>query len=53
MDESTSPALKRLRNKPVAPTIDFSVYTQDDGTVVNTRDRIIKGTIAIHNEQIT
>ncbi|KAI8365540.1 serine/threonine-protein phosphatase 2B catalytic subunit A1 [Blakeslea trispora] len=42
MEESTSPALMRLRNKPEAPRIDFSVYTQDDGTVVSTKDRVIK-----------
>lgn len=45
MEESlNSPALMRLRNKPKAPRIDFSVYTQEDGTIVNTKDRIIKGT---------
>ncbi|KAG1057510.1 hypothetical protein G6F43_000655 [Rhizopus delemar] len=37
-----SPALMRLRNKPEAPQIDFSVFTQEDGTVVSTRDRVIK-----------
>jgi hypothetical protein len=38
-----SPALMRLRNKPEAPQIDFTVFTQEDGTVVSTRDRVIKG----------
>ncbi|KAG1185535.1 hypothetical protein G6F36_006870 [Rhizopus arrhizus] len=37
-----SPALMRLRNKPEAPQIDFTVFTQEDGTVVSTRDRVIK-----------
>lgn len=43
MDEIVSPALMRLRNKPEAPRIDFTVYTQEDGTTVSTRDRVIKG----------
>lgn len=38
-----SPALMRLRNKPETPRIDFTVYTQEDGTTVSTRDRVIKG----------
>ncbi|KAG2231630.1 hypothetical protein INT48_006386 [Thamnidium elegans] len=37
-----SPALMRLRNKPEIPVIDFTMYKQEDGTVVNTRDRVIK-----------
>ena len=41
--ENISPALMRLREKPEVPRIDFSVYTQDDGTVVSTKDRVIKG----------
>lgn len=43
MDEIVSPALMRLRNKPETPRIDFTVYTQEDGTTVSTRDRVIKG----------
>jgi hypothetical protein len=43
MEEIESPALMRLRNKPEAPRIDFTVYTQEDGTIVSTRDRVIKG----------
>lgn len=43
MDEIISPALMRLRNKPETPRIDFTVYTQEDGTTVSTRDRVIKG----------
>ncbi|CEP15459.1 hypothetical protein [Parasitella parasitica] len=42
MDEIVSPALMRLRNKPETPRIDFTVYTQEDGTTVSTRDRVIK-----------
>lgn len=38
-----SPALMRLRNKPEIPVIDFTMYKQEDGTVVSTRDRVIKG----------
>lgn len=38
-----SPAIRRLQNKPEIPTIDFSVYKMDDGTVVSTKDRVIKG----------
>ncbi|GAA5796643.1 serine/threonine-protein phosphatase 2B catalytic subunit A1 [Helicostylum pulchrum] len=37
-----SPALMRLRNKPEIPVIDFTMYKQEDGTVVSTRDRVIK-----------
>lgn len=37
-----SPAIRRLQNKPEIPTIDFSVYKMDDGTVVSTKDRVIK-----------
>ncbi|KAL9541640.1 3',5'-cyclic-nucleotide phosphodiesterase (PDEase) (3':5'-CNP) [Mucor atramentarius] len=40
MDEIISPALMRLRNKPEAPRIDFTVYTQEDGTTVSTRDHV-------------
>jgi serine/threonine-protein phosphatase 2B catalytic subunit len=43
MEEIESPALMRLRNKPEAPRIDFTVYTQEDGSIVSTRDRVIKG----------
>ncbi|KAG1179896.1 hypothetical protein G6F70_000937 [Rhizopus microsporus] len=39
---NVSPALMRLRNKPKAPHIDFTVFTQEDGTVVSTKDRVIK-----------
>ncbi|OZJ05413.1 Serine/threonine-protein phosphatase 2B catalytic subunit [Bifiguratus adelaidae] len=35
-------ALEKLHNKPPIPTIDFSVHTLDDGTVVNTKERIVK-----------
>lgn len=42
-NNGVSPALMRLRNKPEIPRIDFTVYTQEDGTVVSTRDRVIKG----------
>ncbi|CAO3631679.1 unnamed protein product [Cunninghamella blakesleeana] len=38
----TSPVLERLQNKPTVPTIDFSIHTMDDGTIVNTKERIIK-----------
>ncbi|KAI8065262.1 serine/threonine-protein phosphatase 2B catalytic subunit A1 [Gongronella butleri] len=41
-DISDSPALKRLQNKPEMPTIDFSVYTMEDGSVVSTKERVIK-----------
>ncbi|CAO3676654.1 unnamed protein product [Rhizopus microsporus] len=39
---NVSPALMRLRNKPKAPHIDFTVFTQEDGTVVSTKDCVIK-----------
>ncbi|KAI8336208.1 serine/threonine-protein phosphatase 2B catalytic subunit A1 [Chlamydoabsidia padenii] len=41
-DIDTSPAFQRLQNKPDTPTIDFSVYTMEDGSVVSTKERVIK-----------
>ncbi|KAI9269818.1 Metallo-dependent phosphatase-like protein [Sporodiniella umbellata] len=41
-DENLSPALLRLKNKPQVPQIDFTQYTQEDGSVVSTRDRVVK-----------
>ena len=38
-----NPALMRLRTKRDIPHIDFTLFTQEDGTVVSTRDRVIKG----------
>lgn len=38
-----NPALMRLRTKQDIPHIDFTLFTQEDGTVVSTRDRVIKG----------
>lgn len=43
MDTENSAALARLRNKPEQPRIDFTIYEQEDGTKVSTRDRVIKG----------
>lgn len=43
MDTENSAALERLRNKPEQPRIDFTIYEQEDGTTVSTRDRVIKG----------
>ncbi|KAG1460962.1 hypothetical protein G6F46_004188 [Rhizopus delemar] len=37
-----NPALMRLRTKRDIPHIDFTLFTQEDGTVVSTRDRVIK-----------
>jgi hypothetical protein len=42
-DIDTSPAFQRLQNKPDTPTIDFSVHTMEDGSVVSTKERVIKG----------
>ena len=39
-----SPAIRRLQNKPEIPTIDFTVHKTEDGTIVNTTERVIKGT---------
>jgi hypothetical protein len=48
VETGVSPALMRLRNKPDAPPrIDFTLYTQEDGTTVSTRDRIIKGLFSL------
>ncbi|SAM09690.1 hypothetical protein [Absidia glauca] len=41
-DIDTSPAFQRLQNKPDTPTIDFSVHTMEDGSVVSTKERVIK-----------
>lgn len=49
-ENTTNPALDRLRNKPEQPRIDFQVYEQEDGTKVSTRDRIIKGNENIINK---
>lgn len=38
-----SAALRRLQNQPVVPTIDFTQHTMDDGRVVNTQERVVKG----------
>ncbi|CAO3594877.1 unnamed protein product [Absidia cylindrospora] len=37
-----SPAIQRLNNKKPIPTIHFTKYTLDDGSVVSTTDRIVK-----------
>ncbi|KAG1459507.1 hypothetical protein G6F56_006150 [Rhizopus delemar] len=41
-DENLNPTLLRLRNKPEVPQIDFTQYTQEDGSVVCTKDRVVK-----------
>jgi serine/threonine-protein phosphatase 2B catalytic subunit len=38
-----SAALRRLQNPTVIPTIDFTQHTMDDGRLVNTQERVIKG----------
>ncbi|KAI8373213.1 serine/threonine-protein phosphatase 2B catalytic subunit A1 [Radiomyces spectabilis] len=43
ISKELSPAIRRLRNKPDdVPRIDFSLFTMDDGSVVSTKDRVIK-----------
>ncbi|KAG0170477.1 3',5'-cyclic-nucleotide phosphodiesterase (PDEase) (3':5'-CNP) [Apophysomyces sp. BC1034] len=37
-----SPAFRRLQNKPETPRIDFTLFTMEDGSVVSTKDRVIK-----------
>ncbi|KAF7730815.1 3',5'-cyclic-nucleotide phosphodiesterase (PDEase) (3':5'-CNP) [Apophysomyces ossiformis] len=37
-----SPAFRRLQNKPETPRIDFSLFTMEDGSVVSTKERVIK-----------
>jgi serine/threonine-protein phosphatase 2B catalytic subunit len=41
MEESA--ALRRLQNQPEIPTIDFTQHTMDDGKVVSTQERVVKG----------
>ncbi|CAO3697715.1 unnamed protein product [Rhizopus stolonifer] len=41
-DENLNPTLLRLRNKPEVPQIDFTQYTQEDGSVVCTKDCVVK-----------
>ncbi|CAO3589235.1 unnamed protein product [Absidia cylindrospora] len=41
-DIDTSPAFQRLQNKPDIPTIDFSMHTMEDGSMVSTKERVIK-----------
>jgi serine/threonine-protein phosphatase 2B catalytic subunit len=38
-----SAALRRLQNQPMVPTIDFTTHTMDDGRVVHTQERVVKG----------
>ena len=38
-----SPAIRRLQNKPEIPTIDFTVHKTEDGNIVNTKERVVKG----------
>lgn len=38
-----SAALRRLQNPTVVPTIDFTQHTMDDGRVVHTQERVVKG----------
>ncbi|CAO3625820.1 unnamed protein product [Cunninghamella blakesleeana] len=41
--KAISPAIQRLNNKkPVPPKINFTEYTMEDGTIVNTQERVIK-----------
>ncbi|KAI9484617.1 serine/threonine-protein phosphatase 2B catalytic subunit A1 [Zychaea mexicana] len=37
-----SPIIRRLQNKPEIPTIDFTMHKTEDGTIVSTRERVIK-----------
>ncbi|KAI8081650.1 serine/threonine-protein phosphatase 2B catalytic subunit A1 [Halteromyces radiatus] len=37
-----SPAIQRLNNKKPVPTIHFTEYTMEDGTIVSTRDRVVQ-----------
>ncbi|ORZ11072.1 serine/threonine-protein phosphatase 2B catalytic subunit A1 [Absidia repens] len=41
-DIDTSPAFQRLQNKPDIPTIDFTMHTMEDGSMVSTKERVIK-----------
>lgn len=36
-------AIRAIQHKKPVPTIDFSIHTMDDGTQVNTKDRLCKG----------
>lgn len=38
-----SPAIRRLQNKHEIPTIDFTMFKMDDGSMVSTKERVIKG----------
>jgi serine/threonine-protein phosphatase 2B catalytic subunit len=36
-------AVRAVKNKKPAPEIDFTLHTMDDGTQVNTQERVCKG----------
>lgn len=40
-----SPAIRRLQNKRDVPKIDFTIFKTEDGSVVSTQERVIKGTL--------
>jgi serine/threonine-protein phosphatase 2B catalytic subunit len=39
-------AIRAVRQKKPPPEIDFTLHTMDDGTQVNTQERVCKGTLA-------
>jgi serine/threonine-protein phosphatase 2B catalytic subunit len=36
-------AIKAIREKPALPEIDFTLHTMEDGSTVNTQERVCKG----------
>ena len=47
--------INAMANKRPVPEIDFTLHTMDDGTQVNTQERVCKGTLLIVDniEEIT
>jgi len=40
--DSVNTAIRKVMNKVAVPTIDFTVYTMEDGSSVSTTDRVVK-----------
>lgn len=43
-------AIRAVRQKKPAPEIDFTLHTMEDGTQVNTAERVCKGTLLCNGQ---
>ena len=46
--EKIQNAIRALEKPKPVPVIDFTLHVMDDGTTVNTQERVIKGTLSLH-----